>query len=245
MSACVASAAQAHVVLCCLEVWPRFTGRRSALLHATTAGSRAVGKRMVSGDDASRVVARTSRECSESESPERQRRSGKAAWRYQVKVARMVETVTGSSSDDGVPAAAGLLHDFNVEYDEPAPPPHQLAARLAELIRDDHITVLLAREHETGAGVGVAVMRVQPSVWSPAQEAYLAELYVVPDERGRGYGRELITEALQVARSCGADYALVVTSEEDHLAQRLYEAAGFRRTEGEGGPVMLAYEIDL
>ena len=34
----------------------------------------------------------------------------------------MVETVTGSSGD-GVAAAAQLLHDFNVEYDEPAPPP--------------------------------------------------------------------------------------------------------------------------
>jgi len=88
-------------------------------------------------------------------------------------------------------------------------------------------------------------MRVQPSVWSQAQEAYLAELYVVPDRRGQGYGRELITEALRVASERGADYAFVITSEDDRLAQRLYEAAGFRRTEGEGGPLMLAYEREL
>ncbi|HET8984035.1 MAG TPA: GNAT family N-acetyltransferase, partial [Pedococcus sp.] len=133
----------------------------------------------------------------------------------------------------------------NVEYDEPAPAPQELAARLAELIVGDHVTVLLAREHETGTAVGVAVMRVQPSVWSPAQEAYLAELYVVPSQRGQGYGRELITEAIRVARERGADYAFVITSEEDRLAQHLYEAAGFRRTEGDGGPVMLAYEREL
>ena len=157
----------------------------------------------------------------------------------------MVETVFGSSPGDGVAAAAQLLHDFNCEYDEPAPSPHELAARLAELIESEHVTVLLAREHETGAGVGVAVMRVQPSVWSTAQEVYLAEMYVIPSQRGQGYGRELITEAMRVARERGADYALVVTSEEDRLAQRLYEAAGFRRTEGEGGPLMLAYELDL
>jgi ribosomal protein S18 acetylase RimI-like enzyme len=88
-------------------------------------------------------------------------------------------------------------------------------------------------------------MRVQPSVWSAAQEAYLAELYVVPGSRGQGHGRELITEAVRTARERGADYAFVITSEEDRLAQRLYEAAGFRRTEGEGGPLMLAYERDL
>jgi ribosomal protein S18 acetylase RimI-like enzyme len=157
----------------------------------------------------------------------------------------MVETVTGSSGGEGVAAAAQLLHDFNVEYDEPAPPPPELAARLGDLIEGDHVTVLLAREHATGAAVGVAVMRIQPSVWSPAQETYLAELYVVPDRRGQGYGRELITEAMRVARMRGADYALVVTSEDDRLAQRLYAAAGFRRTEGEDGPVMLAYERDL
>jgi hypothetical protein len=40
-------------------------------------------------------------------------------------------------------------------------------------------------------------------------------------------------------------YALVVTSEDDRLAQRLCEAAGFRRTEREGGSLMLAYERDL
>ncbi|MGH3479427.1 MAG: GNAT family N-acetyltransferase [Nocardioidaceae bacterium] len=157
----------------------------------------------------------------------------------------MVETVTGSSGGDGVAAAAQLLHDFNVEYDEPAPPPDQLAVRLAELVEGDHLTVLLARAHETGAAVGVAVMRVQPSVWSRAQEAYLAELYVVPSRRGQGYGRELIVEAMRVARERGADYAFLVTSEDDRLAQHLYEAAGFRRTEGEGGPLMVAYEREL
>lgn len=153
-------------------------------------------------------------------------------------------TVLGGSDGDGV-AAAQLLHDFNVEYGEPAPPPQELAARLAELVGGGHVTVLLARERETGAAVGVVVMRVQPSVWSRAQEAYLAELYVVPSQRGRGYGRALITEAMRVAREHGADYAFVVTSEDDRLAQRLYEASGFRRTEGEGGPLMLAYEREL
>jgi ribosomal protein S18 acetylase RimI-like enzyme len=157
----------------------------------------------------------------------------------------MVETVTGRSEGDGVADAARLLHDFNVEYDEPAPPPEELAVRLAELTSEGQVTVLLARTPETGAAVGVAVMRLQPSVWSRAQEAYLAELYVVPDQRGRGYGRELITETMRVAQEQGADYAFLVTSEDDRLAQRLYEAAGFRRTEGEGGPLMLAYEREL
>lgn len=157
----------------------------------------------------------------------------------------MIETLVGRSGGDGVALAAQLLHDFNVEYDEPSPPPGELAVRLEELIEGDHVTVLLAREHENGAAVGVAVMRVQPSLWSQANEAYLAELYVIPGRRGQGHGRDLITGAMQVARERGADYAFLVTSEDDRLAQRLYEAAGFRRTEGEDGPLMLAYEREL
>jgi len=157
----------------------------------------------------------------------------------------MVETVSGRSDDEPMRAAARLLHDFNLEYEEPAPPPEVLADRLSRLVADGQITVLLGRGREDGSPVGVAVMRVQPSIVGLAREAYLAELYVVPGRRGQGYGRELITEAMRVARDLGADYAFLITSEEDRLAQRLYEAAGFRRTEGEGGPVMLAYERDL
>ena len=55
---------------------------------------------------------------------------------------RMVETVTES---EALSAAAQLLHNFNVEYDEPVPPPDQIAGRLEELIEGGHVVVLLAR----------------------------------------------------------------------------------------------------
>jgi hypothetical protein len=57
----------------------------------------------------------------------------------------MIETLTADPGGTGVAEAAQLLHDFNTEYDEPAPPPDELATRLAELIAGDHVTVLLAR----------------------------------------------------------------------------------------------------
>lgn len=156
----------------------------------------------------------------------------------------MIE-IADAGSGAAIHDAARLLFDFNAEYDMPSPPVHEVTDRLAELIGGDHVVVLLARDPDAGTPVGVAMLRLYPSLWSRAQEAYLAELYVVPDRRGHGFGRALITEVITVARDRGADYAFLVTSEEDTLAQRLYEAAGFRRTEGEGGPAMLAYERDL
>lgn len=142
-------------------------------------------------------------------------------------------------------AAAPLLHDFKREYDEPTPPVAELATRLRALLGGGDVTVLLARAPQSRAAVGVAVMRVRASLWGEGREAYLAELYVVPDHRGQVYGRELITEAMRAARALGADYAYLITTEDDRRARRLYEAAGFRRTEGDAGPVMLAYERDL
>ena len=153
--------------------------------------------------------------------------------------------MSGSAESDGVMAAATLLHAFNVEYDEPSPPPDELAGRLAELLPGGRLILLVARDPGTGEPVGVAAVRLQPSLWSRHQEAYLAELYVVPERRGHGFGRELITEVLRSSREAGADYVFLVTSEEDQLAQRLYEAAGFRRTEGDGGPLMIAFEQEL
>jgi len=76
----------------------------------------------------------------------------------------MVETVNGGSGVDQVAAAAQPLHDFNVEYGELAPAPRKVAARLAELIDANHVTVLLVRERGTGMPTGVAVMRVQLTV---------------------------------------------------------------------------------
>lgn len=79
----------------------------------------------------------------------------------------MVETVTGGPDSAGVAAAAQLLHDFNVEYDEPSPPPAELAGRLAELVEDGRVVVLVGRDGREP--VGVAVMRLQPSLWSRGQ----------------------------------------------------------------------------
>lgn len=156
-------------------------------------------------------------------------------------MAELIDATDG----DGLAAAGQLLHDFQVEYDEPTPPPDQLAARFAELVARDQVTLLLARDPDTREPVGFAALLVLPSLYSQANEVYLAELYVVPDRRGQGFGRELITDAKQVARDRDADYMYLLTSEEDRLAQRLYEAAGFRRTEGEGGPAIIGYEQDL
>jgi ribosomal protein S18 acetylase RimI-like enzyme len=137
---------------------------------------------------------------------------------------------------------ARLLHDFNTEFSDPTPGVDALADRARELLATNDMTVLLGGERPDG----VAVIRFRPSIWSQAMEAYLEELYVATEKRGRGIGRALLEEALETARAAGATRIELGTSETDTEAIALYESCGFTNREGApGGPTMFFYERDL
>jgi ribosomal protein S18 acetylase RimI-like enzyme len=139
-------------------------------------------------------------------------------------------------------AVGQLLHDFNREYDEPTPDPPELAARIRHLLTEDHTVVLLGGPGQDG----LAVLRFRPSIWSEALECYLAELYVVPQRRGRGLGRALMNAAIDVARREGADHMDLGTAEDDVAARALYESLGFSNREGKpDGSINYFYEREL
>jgi ribosomal protein S18 acetylase RimI-like enzyme len=139
-------------------------------------------------------------------------------------------------------AIGQLLYDFNCEYDQPTPAPPVLAARVRQLLESGDTVVLLA-----GNGPeGLAVLRFRLAIWSSGLECYLAELYVVPAQRGHGLGRALMEAALREARERGADTMDLGTDETDIVARRLYESLGFTNREDSGtGPVMYVYEREL
>jgi GNAT superfamily N-acetyltransferase len=138
-------------------------------------------------------------------------------------------------------AIGRLLDDFNREFGEPSPGQRKLAGRVATLLADDELTVLLAGEGPDG----LAVLRFRPAIWSEALECYLAELYVAPDRRGDGLGRALMLAALDTARARGADRIELGTSDGDVVARTLYESLGFSNLEGEPPKVMFFYEREL
>lgn len=139
-------------------------------------------------------------------------------------------------------AIGRLLHDFNSEFDDFTPGPRALADRIRELMDTGDATILLG-----GTGPdGLAVLRFRPSIWTQALECYLAELYVVPEGRGRGLGRALLSAVIDVARDEGADHIDLGTSEDDVAARNLYESCGFtNREDGQRGPIMYVYERDI
>jgi putative acetyltransferase len=76
----------------------------------------------------------------------------------------------------------------------------------------------------------------------------LKRMYLRPDQRGRGLGRELLALALEWARAHGQRAVRLDTSERMVAAQRLYEAHGFERIAGDAprqGQCRLLYELRL
>jgi ribosomal protein S18 acetylase RimI-like enzyme len=143
---------------------------------------------------------------------------------------------------EDAPAIGRMLHDFNREFDDPAPPPEVLAERIRELGARRNFVVLLA-----GTGPdGLVVLRFRASLWTAAQECYVAELYVRPSRRRQGLGRALMREAMEVARAKGADYMDLGTGEDDVAARALYESLGFSNRGGKpDGAVNYYYEREL
>ncbi len=140
------------------------------------------------------------------------------------------------------PEIARLLHRFNTEFNEPTPGVPALTENVGRLLEGDEIVVLLAGDGPDG----LAQLQFRLSVWSEALDAYLAELYVVPERRGEGIGRALLEAVLEVSREAGAGHIDLGTSEDDTVAIALYESAGFTNREGRpDGPKMLYYERDL
>jgi ribosomal protein S18 acetylase RimI-like enzyme len=143
---------------------------------------------------------------------------------------------------EDAPAIARLLHDFNLEYDEPTPEVAALNATCRRLLADDEATVLLAGDGPDG----LALLRFRPALWAEGLEAYLQELYVIPAVRGRGIGRSLLEAAIELSRERGAAGIDLNTGETDTAARALYESMGFTNREGgPDGPSMLFYEREI
>ena len=140
---------------------------------------------------------------------------------------------------------ARMLHDFNVEFGDPTPGPDVLARRVAAYVEDGRKVFLLGG-HEEGSELGFAQVSFNPSIWSDEPVGLLEELYVVPDRRGEGVGRELMEAVLALARARNAAGMEVITGESDTAARGLYESVGFRNDiEGEERSRSLFYELDL
>lgn len=141
---------------------------------------------------------------------------------------------------DAAPIAR-LLHDFNTEFEAETPGVAELTRHATRMLSEGEMTVLLGGEGPDG----LALLRFRPSVWTDKAEAYLQELYVVPERRGEGIGEALLAAAIEACRRADAAWIELNTAESDVAARTLYEKLGFTNEEGPDGATMLYYEREI
>ncbi len=85
---------------------------------------------------------------------------------------------------------------------------------------------------EAGQVVGYVALCLEPEpadYWtSLAGYAYISDLVVLPEYRGRGLGRALLAEAENLARRLGANALKINVLARNTTAWNLYHSAGFR-----------------
>ncbi|MDQ2699804.1 MAG: GNAT family N-acetyltransferase [Actinomycetota bacterium] len=149
-----------------------------------------------------------------------------------------------NATPDDATSIAQMLHDFNVEYEEPSPGPSVLEPRIRGFIREGPKHFLLA---DDDVGVqGFAQFDFHVSVWSDGPILFLDELYVKPTHRGYGLGKMMMETMVSIARERGASGMEVVTGEDDTAARGLYESFGFENEiEGSDRTRSLFYELEF
>jgi ribosomal protein S18 acetylase RimI-like enzyme len=100
----------------------------------------------------------------------------------------------------------------------------------AELLPDglhskDHYLYTL---HDEGVPVGIIWLKANPD--RPTKNGFIFELYVEPDQRGKGYGRMLMQLIEEKARELGLKSIGLHVFGFNHVARKLYESLGYETT---------------
>ena len=83
-----------------------------------------------------------------------------------------------------------------------------------------------ALRNNCGEAVGFALYVFHFCTKSPQEECYLNELYVEPDSRGKGGGKQLLDAVLLECRQKNVYRITWLTEPENHAAIKLYEKFG-------------------
>ena len=81
--------------------------------------------------------------------------------------------------------------------------------------------------------VGLAVYFYEFSTWRGQPGVYVQDLYVAPNARGRGLGRDLIQAVRQRAAEQGAHYVKLTVYDRNPAALAFYHGIGFESCEDE------------
>lgn len=124
-----------------------------------------------------------------------------------------------------VPALLDMMADFNALERIPWDPARTDAA-LAPLLTDRALGLVLLAAAE-GATLGYVVLTWGYDLEFGGRDAFLTEVYLRPEARGRGLGGPLLAAVDRAARAHGVQALHLMVLPENERALAVYERAGF------------------
>ena len=133
-----------------------------------------------------------------------------------------VELVAADAAQEELLVA--LARDFHAEDGHPLT--GQGEAALLQAVRGHPLArVWLVRERDRIVGYTVLCLGFGIEYGGP--DAFVDDLYLVPEARGRGLGAAVLVLLEQEARALGLAALFLVVDPENHRARRTYARAGF------------------
>lgn len=125
-----------------------------------------------------------------------------------------------------------LFDGYRRFYDQPSDPAGARAFLHARLAGEEAVIfVALPASAEAQAGWGFTQLYPYFSSVQMRKLWLLNDLYVVPGARRQGVGQALMAAAHAWGRETGAAQVTLATAQDNHTAQRLYEALGYVKDE--------------
>ncbi|WP_082657941.1 MULTISPECIES: GNAT family N-acetyltransferase [unclassified Sphingopyxis] len=106
--------------------------------------------------------------------------------------------------------------------------------------RFQHMESIIFVADSEGDFIGFTQLYPSFSSVRASRSFILNDLFVTPEARGKGAGKALITAAANYGRAMGAVRLSLSTARDNHVAQSLYENAGWSRDD-----IFLSYNLDL
>lgn len=126
------------------------------------------------------------------------------------------------------------LFDLYRQFYEQAGDPDAARVFIGERLGNDESVIFLALNCEGGAEEPAGFVQLYPifSSVSMIRVWLLNDLFVHPDHRRHGVGRQLMDRAIAHARETGYERLELATAMDNHEARQLYESIGFVREAG-------------
>lgn len=127
-----------------------------------------------------------------------------------------------SDSDTVLALVNKLLRELGAE------PMEEYPGRLAaDLILRDAERGIVALAEEGGQFLGLCTLSYQDAIRAGGRYGIIQELFVEPEQRGKGIGRQLVAYVLNEAKRVGCHLVEVGTPKDSPCLEAFYERFGF------------------